>query len=265
MKPFPVFIEDLYMIYTAFIDLDDTLLDKEKRISDYTFGALQEFQMRGNHVVFATARSRQLHGLQACIKTITPHFIFHNGGEIVSEGKTLYQGFFSIEETERIGQLLSENSIRAAVILDDAYYANYDAPSVWGQIQNFHRTGFADVDFRAPKFSIQLDDGFREDALDSLNDIASVTFIDNHTGAIIAPRNVSKGTAVRIMLSSMLPCDTSIFIGNDHNDLSGFEACDMKVAVANAETALLKKADIVIDSNNNDGVGRFLFHLCGNS
>ena len=39
----------------------------------------------------------------------------------------------------------------------------------------------------------------------------------------------------------------------------------MKVAVANAETALLKKADIVIDSNNNDGVGRFLFHLCGNS
>ena len=62
------------MVYTAFIDLDDTLLDKEKRISDFTFGALQEFQMRGNHIVFATARSKQLHGLQARIKTITPHF-----------------------------------------------------------------------------------------------------------------------------------------------------------------------------------------------
>ena len=253
------------MIYTVFIDLDDTLLDKEKRISDYTLGALQEFQMRGNNVVFATARSRQLHGLQACIRTITPHFIFHNGGEIVSEGITHYQGFFSIEETGRIGRILSENSIKAAVILDDAYYANYDAPSVWGRIRNFHHTDFANVDFRAPKFSLQLDDGSRGDTLNLLNDIASVTFIDYHTAAIIAPKNVSKGAAARIMLSSMLPCDTSVFIGNDHNDLSGFEACDMKVAVANAEPVLLNNADVIIDSNNDDGVGRFLFHLCGNS
>ena len=46
------------MVYTAFIDLDDTLLDQEKKISDYTLGALQEFQMHGNHVVFATCRVR---------------------------------------------------------------------------------------------------------------------------------------------------------------------------------------------------------------
>ena len=250
------------MIYTAFIDLDDTLLNKEKRISDYTLAALQRFQMRGNNIVFATARSRQLQGLQECIRTITPHFIFHNGGEIVSNGHTVYQGFFSTEETERIGRYLSEKSIRAAVILDDAYYANYDAPAVWGTIRNYRFTSFRNADFRAPKFSILLNGDFDTDTLNELKDIASVTVIDNNTGAIIAPKDVSKGNAIRMMRNKMFPCGKSIFIGNDHNDLSGFEACDMKVAVANADADLLEKADIVTSSNNYDGVARFLDHLC---
>ncbi len=252
------------MLFTVFIDLDDTLLNREKRISDFTADVLQDFQRLGNHVVFATARSGQLHGLQACIKTITPHFIFHNGGEIVSSGQTVYQGFFSAEETERIGRYLTENSIRAAVILDNAYYANYDAPEVWGSIRNFSFTNFADADFRAPKFSVLLNDESSADALRRLNGIASVTFIDNNTAAIIAPKDVSKGAAVRIMLDRLFPLCTSVFIGNDRNDLSGFEACDIKAAVANAEPALLEKADVVIGSNDDDGVARFLKELSRN-
>ena len=249
------------MLYTVFMDLDDTLLNRQKQVSDYTLAALQDFQELGNHVVFATARSRQLHGLQACIKTITPHFIFHNGGEIVSSGQTVYQGFFNVEDTERIGRYLSENSIRAAVILDDAYYANYDAPSIWGSIRNFSFTNFADADFCAPKFSVLLNDESSADALRVLNGIASVTLIDNNTSAIIAPKNISKGTAVRIMLDRLFPVGKSVFIGNDRNDLPGFEACDIKVAVANAEPALLEKADVVIGSNDEDGVARFLKEL----
>ena len=251
------------MIYTAFIDLDDTLLNKEKRISDYTLTTLQRFEMRGNSIVFTTARSRQLQGLQECIRTVTPHFIFHNGGEIVSNGHTVYQRFFSTEETGNIGGYLSEKSIRAAVILDDAYYANYDAPAVWGAIRNYHFTSFRNADFRAPKFSILLNGDFDTDTLNELKNIASVTIIDNNTGAIIAPKDVSKGNAVRMMRDRMFAYSKSIFIGNDHNDLSGFEACDMKVAVANAEIDLLEKADIVIPSNNDDGVARFLDQLCG--
>lgn len=250
------------MGYTVFIDLDDTLLDSKKRISDYTIEILQRFQKQENNIVFATARSRQLDGLQECIKTITPHFIFHNGGEIVSNGKTVYQGFFSTKETERIGRHLTENSIQTAVILDDAYYANYDAPTVWGNIRNFRFTDFADVDYRAPKFSVLLNDESQVAALNELKDCAEVTFIDHQTSAIIAPENVSKGLAVRILLDLLSPYDISIFIGNDHNDLTGFAVCDTKVAVANAEPAILEEADIVIGSNDDDGVAKFLHDLC---
>lgn len=251
------------MVYTVFIDLDDTLLNREKKISDYTLEALRRFQMLGNNIVFATARSKQLHGLQECLKTITPHLIFHNGGEIVSNGKTIFQGYFSKEETERIGRYLTVKQIKAAVILDDAYYANYDAPAIWGQIRNYAYTSFEIAEFQAPKFSLLLEDESQEAALDALNDQARITLIDNHTGAILAPKNVSKGAAVRIMLDRMFPESKSIFIGNDYNDLSGFAQCDIKVAVANAEPGLLDQADVIIGSNNDNGVARFLHDLCG--
>lgn len=253
------------MIYTAFIDLDDTLLNGEKRISDYTIRALQRFSILGNNLVFATARSKQLHGLQDCIRTITPHFIFHNGGEIISRGRTIFQEFFSPEETGRIGMYLTKKKIRAAVILDDAYYANYDAQAVWGEIQNYTYTSFEHAAFRAPKFSVLLDADLQAEALDALNDQASITHMEHDSAAVIAPKNVSKGAAVRIMLDRLFPDGKSIFIGNDQNDLSGFEACTIKVAVANAEPAVLAKADRIIGSNNDDGVARFLNELCGDS
>lgn|GEM_PF-6179146 len=250
------------MLYTAFIDLDDTLLNGEKRVSDDTLNALQRFHRLGNNIIFATARSKQLYGLQECIRTITPHLILHNGGEIVSNGKTVYQRFFSREETGHIGRYLTENSIRAAVILDDAYYANYDAPAVWGKIRNFHFTGFENAEFLAPKFSVLPDDESQAAVLNGLNNQASVTFVDNNTAAVVAPKNVSKGAAVRFMLERMFPDGKSIFIGNDYNDLSGFEACHIKVAVANAESAVLNRADVIIGSNDDDGVARFLNDLC---
>lgn len=50
-------------MYTVYIDLDDTLLNNEKKNSDYTYNVLIEFQKKGNSIVFATARSKQLHKL----------------------------------------------------------------------------------------------------------------------------------------------------------------------------------------------------------
>lgn len=84
------------VMYVAFIDLDDTLLDNNKQISDFTYKILVEFQEQGNILVLTTARSKQLHGLQERLKTITPYFIYHNGGEIYSQGVLLYQKFLTV-------------------------------------------------------------------------------------------------------------------------------------------------------------------------
>ena len=248
-------------MYIAYIDLDDTLLNKEKRISDYTKDILISFQEQGNILVLATARSKQLKGLPDNIKNITPYFIFHNGGEIVCNGVIVYQNYFNVQQTERIGSYLTEHGVKAAVILDENYYANYDAVSVWGEIKNFHYTDFSGIDFCAPKFSILLDSESQVEVLNTLKDYTQTTYIDNYSGAIVAPKGVSKGVAVSFLQKNYFYKCKSIFIGNDFNDISGFDSCDIKIAVANAEKSLLKMADIIIGSNQDDGVAYYLDSL----
>lgn len=124
-------------MYTAYIDLDGTLLNDQKCISEFTYETLTNFMERGNNIVLATARSQRLQGLQDCLKNITPHFILHNGGEILSGGKIINRTYFNAEQTKAIGAYLTDNGIKAAVITQKTYYANYNAPAVWGDIANF--------------------------------------------------------------------------------------------------------------------------------
>lgn len=169
----------------------------------------------------------------------------------------LFIRFFSVDQTRKIGCYLTNKSIKAAVISDNYYYANYDAPSVWGEIKNFKLTTFHDVNIRAPKFSVLLE---KKEQINVINELkcCSITYIDNGSGAVVSPLNISKGVAVKIMQKKIFKGSISIYIGNDYNDLPGFEVCDIKVAVANAEKDILNMADYIIGSNQNDGVARFI-------
>lgn len=244
-------------MYTAYIDLDGTLLDDRKLISQLTYNSLVSFQQRGNNLVLATARSRRLQGLQNCLKEATPYFILHNGGEILSGGKVIWRTFFDVKQTRAIGAYLTSNGIKAAVITESAYYANYDAPAVWGPIAGFIRTNFSNADFCAPKFTLLLDNNEAK-KVTSPGGFARIEFTDDKSTAIISPAEASKGAAVKFMQEQLFVGSTSIFIGNDNNDFSGFEACNIKVAVANACNELLAAADIVIGDNNHDGVAHYL-------
>lgn len=118
-------------MYIIFIDLDGTLLRDDNTVSDYTKRIIRQTIENGNIIVFMTARSGRLAGISDDVKNLTDKYILHNGGEIIASGINR-KFYFSREETEKIGCFLTENKIKTAVILDNAYYANYDAKEVWG-------------------------------------------------------------------------------------------------------------------------------------
>ncbi|MCR5792731.1 MAG: HAD family hydrolase [Lachnospiraceae bacterium] len=53
--------------------------------------------------------------------------------------------------------------------------------------------------------------------------------------------------------------DTLIGFGDNLNDLSLFEACDITCAVENANATVKEQADYVIDSNEEDGVAKWIY------
>lgn len=67
----------------------------------------------------------------------------------------------------------------------------------------------------------------------------------------------SKQNAVTY-LRKTLEIERVIGFGDNHNDVSLFEACDIRVAVENATPDLKSLADYICDTNENDGVIKWL-------
>ncbi len=70
---------------------------------------------------------------------------------------------------------------------------------------------------------------------------------------------VSKGEALKMVIEQMTASVVKVFaIGNNFNDLSMFDLADFSIAMANSPQRVKDLADYVTDSNDNDGVARFL-------
>ena len=74
---------------------------------------------------------------------------------------------------------------------------------------------------------------------------------------IVLADNVNKGHGIKT-LANYLNVDKIISFGNDENDIPMFEISHMGIAVSNATRDALKKANKIIESNNEDAVAKYL-------
>jgi len=84
----------------------------------------------------------------------------------------------------------------------------------------------------------------------------------NKEGLMVLPAGWNKGRGTKIALEA-LGGGRLLAIGDDFNDLSLFEAADIKVAVKNAVPELKAKADIVCDKEGGEGVIEIITSLMG--
>ena len=73
----------------------------------------------------------------------------------------------------------------------------------------------------------------------------------------IFSKDASKKNAI-IYLKETFGFERVVGFGDNHNDLPMFQICDIRVAVDNAITEIKEAADFVCDTNDNDGVAKWL-------
>ncbi|MDE7478834.1 MAG: HAD family hydrolase, partial [Lachnospiraceae bacterium] len=73
----------------------------------------------------------------------------------------------------------------------------------------------------------------------------------------VMPHTASKAHAIG-QLKTLYHCDKVVVFGDGANDIPMFEAADESYAMANAIDTLKEFATAVIDSNENDGVAKWL-------
>jgi Cof subfamily protein (haloacid dehalogenase superfamily) len=249
------------MIGMLAIDLDRTLLHTDKTISQYSADIIRRCRERGIRVVFATARP---------IRTVVLFLdqvecdavIYHNGAFILAEGKRVGESY-SIPPGE-VRRILSYLQARYAgkklsVEIDDTLYANFDVKEFW-RYTSAVVTDFSDLpEMDADKIIVEI--AAPQEYEEVLSLLPGELYGEMSDGklCLVMNKNATKLNAVR-RLSAIwnIPLSDIVAFGDDYNDIGMIRHCGVGVAMGNAIPEALAAADAVTDSNDDDGVARYI-------
>ena len=258
-------------------DLDGTLLRPDQTISPFTAHAIRALTEKGMLFSYATARS------YATAKKVTAGIPDHlpvitfNGTFILETGteRHLRSHLFSAEEANRILSYLNEQNIHPVVnaFMEGKERFSYVSGTETRGMQIFINDRRGDPRGR-PVTSVEellAGEVFHIACIDEKEallpayerfreEFPCVLYRDLYSGETwfeMHPKGATKANAM-LELKDLLHCDRVICFGDGVNDISMFEKADECYAVANADDALKAIATDVIESNEEDGVAKWL-------
>ncbi len=259
-----------------FFDLDGTLLNSEKRITQKTMDALRAFTDAGNYFCINTGRAmdstRSVYdGLSLSFKG--SFLCGSNGTEIYSidEEKYLYKTGVDLELVPRILDLADEYDVHC-----HTYNADHIVSRHENECTDYYRRVIKTpmivtddvlkyVTDPPPKMiSIELHDHdkqerFREALHEMVGDRLTLLYSNPYYMEIF-PSHAGKGSAVT-RLADILGVDIkdTYAAGDEQNDISMIEAAGTGIAMVNGTDIVKKSADVITRfDNDHDGLAEFI-------
>ncbi len=242
-------------------DLDNTLLRSDKFISDYTIDVLHKCRARGHTIIFATARSTQ--AAASYIKQFQPDVFIGYGGSLATD--TNGQVIHRLDIAPDISKALIDRCMLTPEILaihainEDIALANLKG-SVEADFSHYSYTDFTDSAYQS-FLKISVDSNSRE-VVDHIAKDFPMCDLLHYTGETLsrfANKDAVKWNALK-SVAAHLSIDTKDFVafGDDYNDMGMISGCGIGVAVANAIEDIKSVANFECDSNDNDGVAKWI-------
>lgn len=263
-------------------DLDGTLLNSNKEISEYTRNTLNTLIAEGLHFTIATARTAASTVLLLKELNLREPVVLMNGAAIYDIVRDEYINIEEIPEQtanniinnlKEFGMTGFMYTITGGKLI--TFYENLSTPALkafYDERTNKYYKKFDQVDSFLSKtkdnnvvYFCLLDEynklSIMKDELKRLPDIDSVLYRDIYAEDLwyleIYSINASKYNAVKYLRDNF-KFDRIIGFGDNLNDIPLFKACDEGYAVENAVDELKEIAAGVISNNNEDGVTKFI-------
>ena len=258
------------------LDLDDTLLNDKREISDGNVAALRKCAERGIYVVLCSGRAEDailpfVRRLEIAGKESGKFIIAINGCSIFDMHKRqqIFCRKVEPEILQRANQIGEEYGLRSEVYTPDTIY--YREETKWTKLDvdlcGLKGKAVSDYeDFLNQGFTKMLIPGEPEE-LQKLQKILksefqdkAVIFTSKPYFLEILPPNCGKGEAVSYLSEQLgFGIEKAMGFGDSMNDESLIRMAGWGVAMKNGLDEIKKIADFVTDKDNNhDGVGDFL-------
>ena len=253
------------------IDLDDTLLRDDNTVSDYTKTVLKKAQDKGIEVLIATGRMYQTaYPVAHHLGLGDVPMVLYSGGVIqrVESKELIWERAIPPEVARKVLSIAKEHNIYIQSYIDDELlvHSETEFSRLYEEITGAKAVYVGDAIYEPQKGANKLLVVEEPERMTEVIAILSKTLGDMvdlvrskiNFLEIVAP-NVSKGEALTFMGKRLgISLEDMISFGNSENDISMLQATGHSVAVGNAEEPVKTIAKEVCDTNENDGVAKWI-------
>jgi len=258
------------------IDIDDTLLNDDKVISEDNLLAIKKVISQGVKIVLCSGRTHR--GMDEYLEKLDIYgddqYVITDGGCVIESvaGRLIYKKTLSNDIYRRIDKFIVKNKLHynAVDVSGSTYTSNNDFVDPYTILQAWENQ--KGLFIRTPD---QLPNNFEitkaiinenKDKLDSITDLVNQEFGEDcyiiRTGdgfLELMPKEIDKGSALKI-LSKELNFDISqvMAIGDGENDIPMLKEAGVSIAMDNATDKIKNIVDFVTKSSNESGVAQAL-------
>jgi len=260
------------------MDLDGTLNNDQKKITELTRMALMQAQEKGVRLALASARPSPGLFRERDVLRLQDYrgiLMSYNGGRIVdaASGEVLFETSMDIEETRSVLRALEK--LPVTPILDDGkqfYVTDAAGYKVDYECRNNNMTctevkNLADfLNFAPIKILMSVDPEKIAKVQAEIAALLPESLTVVQTAAFyleVIPRCINKGQGI-LDICRVLGIDASevMAFGDAENDIPMLRAAGMGVAMGNAADAVKAAANHITLSNNDDGIAAAIAALC---
>ena len=259
------------------MDLDGTLNNDQKKITEKTRDALMLAQEKGVRLALASARPspglfRERDALR--MQDFRGILMSYNGGRIVDaeSGEVLFETAMDMEETRRVLRFLE--GLPVTPILDDGrqfyvtdkngYKVDYECTN--NRMECSEVENLADFLHFAPiKILMSADPDRIHEIQKQIADFLPDSLTVVQTAAFyleVIPKIINKGQGICDICKTLgISADEVVSFGDAENDIPMLRAAGMGIAMGNADEQVKAAADMVTLGNNDDGIAHALEKL----
>lgn len=256
----------------AAIDIDGTLLSDDYQLSGETKDAIHSAKQAGLEIVLCSGRAPR--SVFPIMEELGMHgFLITHNGAVTTHSETREvmdeQGFY-MDSLFGVVDYCRQTGIHTDFCTAfEMYTEKIDSQELQGLYEKYHMVpkivkDAREVKEKLVKFTLFSSNAILSHAQGDLQKMnlplqairSGPTFID------ILHRHASKGMALKSLARRLgIPMQHTIAIGNYYNDVDMMRVAGVGVAVSNAPEDVQRQADLVVGSNNDNGVAEALRQL----
>ncbi len=257
-------------------DLDGTLLNSDKEITDEVKKAISLLKAEDKQVFIATGRHSLMASKYIYDLGLETPLIACNGALIINvrNEQILHMELIKPAIAAKLVSYCKENQLDFLVYVPNAIYYSENSIRVNAVIEYNNTVG---KELQAPLYSVQELDVLKEDIIkvlirsddshlidklnEDINEDGTLTIVKSEVDLVdIMARGVSKGSGLEFLSRHFnIDLKRTVVFGDNHNDISMFQVAGLSIAMGNAEEELKRVADHITLTNDESGVSDAIY------